>query len=1133
MYWDMCLGGLIMYSVLVIPIRIGFEMEVDVPNSWQFIFDCFIDVTFLADMMLNFHTGFYDDQEEFIVDKRVIAGNYLRGWFFIDLVSTVPIDLFVELAVGGGGGLRAIKMVRMVRLLKLARLKKLAKIMRTVEESININPSLLKLVRLLSYILLLAHFLGCFWFFVGTGSAPDRKWITSYGVEGTSLATKYATSLYWAVATMTAVGYGDVVALDDGERMYSIVTQLIGASVFGFLIGNIATLLETIDLKGSRFKRHKDRVVAYMAVRMVPRDLQKKVRRHIEYYLAQTSVFPEYNILMKLSVPLRNQIMFQAYRDVIEDIDFFEDMDPSFVSALILKWMPFSCPAGKAIAKEGEHGDEMYFLRRGTIHILKHIPGAPQKHLLAIQTPGSCVGEHAVLTSKPWSATILCSTYCELFSIKKYEVDNLIKYFPAAGERIRDIASQKMKALQEVTAAEAAARRLEDSVRDGETEFIMVDSEVKKRSDIGHTLMDAEYKSRVTLLRTRRSSVHGLVPGSEPGSRRTSGLGALLPFQQIAEVEDVQESDRDLLRRLIFRPDGKFKTRWDVALTVAILYSVIIIPYRIFFDVGARGGWLYWDYCIDVFFGLDLFVNFRTGYFEEPDQVLVTMSGAIAKKYVKSGWFFVDFFSTLPIDMIVGAFLTDGNDPDTLRSIKLIRILRLARLAKLMRLSKFTALLEEEYMVNPIILSFMKLFLQVTFIAHIMSCCWYFVSDMGGAGRCEGGYDCNWIYYQDPMKEGRTSGSFYIAALYWSFTTMTTVGYGDITPGTNAEKGFAIFSMFVGVTVFGYIVGSMASLVGKLNEAEYILRSKMEELNEYLTDKGVSREMVLNVKRYYEQKILSETVFEEESILAEFPSYIRKEILMHNNKDALGMIRLFPKLDLKQIMKIVSLTNIEQVGVGSICFGEGEPADRMMLLLSGRAQISQRRVMGKSLSFKQGDFAGEWALFVKSTYAKTVSMIERGTVAYLHRQSYQYLCGTREEIGLELDFQLRKHLGAEPRAEESGGDIVLVNPEDRKRVCAEEALKFRDYSAGRSSPEGDACFTPDRESHAVEEESPAPERKLKPKKLTLPTKVSFAPTEQRVERVHPEGEENSAEERSAEEGAAAPGGRPGGGVSEP
>ena len=104
MYWDMCLGVLIMYSVLVIPIRIGFEMEVDVPNSWQFIFDCFIDVTFLADMMLNFHTGFYDDQEEFIVDKRVIAGNYLRGWFFIDLVSTVPIDLFVELAVGGGGG---------------------------------------------------------------------------------------------------------------------------------------------------------------------------------------------------------------------------------------------------------------------------------------------------------------------------------------------------------------------------------------------------------------------------------------------------------------------------------------------------------------------------------------------------------------------------------------------------------------------------------------------------------------------------------------------------------------------------------------------------------------------------------------------------------------------------------------------------------------------------------------------------------------------------------------------------------------------------------------------------------------------------------------------------------------------
>ena len=59
------------------------------------------------------------------------------------------------------------------------------------------------------------------------------------------LGVKYVHSLYWTIATMTAVGYGDIVAENDYERLYALATQLVGAAYFGFLIGNISTLLET------------------------------------------------------------------------------------------------------------------------------------------------------------------------------------------------------------------------------------------------------------------------------------------------------------------------------------------------------------------------------------------------------------------------------------------------------------------------------------------------------------------------------------------------------------------------------------------------------------------------------------------------------------------------------------------------------------------------------------------------------------------------------------------------------------------------------------------------------------------------------------------------------------------------
>ena len=45
-------------------------------------------------------------------------------------------------------------------------------------------------------------------------------------------------------------------------------------------------------------------------------------------------------------------------------------------------------------------------------------------------------------------------------------------------------------------------------------------------------------------------------------------------------------------------------------------------------------------------------------------------------------------------------------------------------------------------------------------------------------------------------------GRQYLVALYWAFTTMTTVGYGDVTPQTDEERIFCIFAMIIGVAFY-------------------------------------------------------------------------------------------------------------------------------------------------------------------------------------------------------------------------------------------------------------------------------------------------------------------------------------------
>ena len=47
--------------------------------------------------------------------------------------------------------------------------------------------------------------------------------------------------------------------------------------------------------------------------------------------------------------------------------------------------------------------------------------------------------------------------------------------------------------------------------------------------------------------------------------------------------------------------------------------------------------------------------------------------------------------------------------------------------------------------------------------------------------------------------------SDYINSLYWTITTVTTVGYGDVTPVGNAQKLYAIFVQLLGYGVFTFL----------------------------------------------------------------------------------------------------------------------------------------------------------------------------------------------------------------------------------------------------------------------------------------------------------------------------------------
>lgn len=83
-----------MFITLIVPVRLAFSENDTV--GWIVAYE-FIDICFLIDIVLTFFSSYSDPlTNDEVTNLRKIAVNYLKGWFFFDAASLVPLDYMVE-----------------------------------------------------------------------------------------------------------------------------------------------------------------------------------------------------------------------------------------------------------------------------------------------------------------------------------------------------------------------------------------------------------------------------------------------------------------------------------------------------------------------------------------------------------------------------------------------------------------------------------------------------------------------------------------------------------------------------------------------------------------------------------------------------------------------------------------------------------------------------------------------------------------------------------------------------------------------------------------------------------------------------------------------------------------------------
>ena len=289
-------------------------------------------------------------------------------------------------------------------------------------------------------------------------------------------------------------------------------------------------------------------------------------------------------------------------------------------------------------------------------------------------------------------------------------------------------------------------------------------------------------------------------------------------INKIKNADDIKKiyNDPSLTKWYIINPDqNKIKPIFDSLFCLLLYIDFILSPFEFFVY---QGDYKFYRITIfDIFFSLEILSNFFTSYYDSLNKYYITDIKKIFINYLKSGF--------IPSLVYVIPFYLIRSDLEMLRFIKLYRYPYVNNKIKKLSTWLLSFIIKNITICSQIVRVF-TFFLSICYIIHVCGCFYCFLGLT---------FSDSWIYAHSDALDINSITDVYVSSYYFLAETLSSTGYGDLTPANNAELFFIMFCEIINCGLYAYLLSNILDiLLNKDNSNSYKFRANQINLESWI-----------------------------------------------------------------------------------------------------------------------------------------------------------------------------------------------------------------------------------------------------------------------------------------------------------